>query len=120
MSDDVKKGDSIANVDCFIALIGSIIAAIGISLMSGCASRYQTRVVSGVNMEIGLIVPGTDGALTLDLVSYTSGFKATAPTNAPFALELTSASSNDYFGVIHVRESIRAKLTRRLEEKEYK
>lgn len=116
MSDKVKKDDTMSNVGCISALIAGLIAAIGMLLMSGCASRYQTRVVSGVNMEIGLIVPGTDGALTLDLVSYTSGFKATAPTNAPFALELTSSSSNDYFGVIHVRESIRAKLTRKSEE----
>lgn len=93
--------------------ITTIYMLAALALSGGCFSRSQMRVVQGVNMEIGFVVPGTDGALTLDLVSYTSGFKAVSPTNAPFALELTTATSNDYFGVIHVRESVRAKIGRK-------
>ena len=83
---------------------------IGLSFLLGCSSSRQMKVVQGTNLEMGIVLPGTEGALTLDLITYTSGFKAVAPTNQPYSLSLTTTMDNSYFGVVSIREGTSAKL----------
>jgi len=73
--------------------------------VAGCSSpRDVTQVLLGSSLQVGLTVPGTDGMLALDALVYTSGVRATCPTNLPFMIQVTNSVSNDYFGVVSIRE----------------
>ena len=92
-----------------LAVVRLPLLALTLALL-GCASARQMKVVQGTNLEMGIVLPGTEGALTLDLITYTSGFKAVAPTNQPYSLSLTTTTDNSYFGVVSIRESTAATL----------
>lgn len=102
MSDKVKEDDTMSNVGCISALIGSIIAAIGISLMSGCVYK-GAKVTEGTDLSVGISVPGTEGAASLTVLNWLSGFRVGLSQNAQMEMRYRCAETNDYFGIIHTR-----------------
>lgn len=78
--------------------------------MSGCVYR-GAKVVEGTDLAVGLDVPGTDGALQLDLLNWLSGFRLAVADNARLSMEYSCAETNSYFGAITTRSAKRVKAT---------
>ena len=69
---------------------------------AGCVYR-GAKATEGTSLTIGLSVPGTEGAASLTLVEYVSGFRLGVAENATATLKYRVAESNDYFGVVRTR-----------------
>ena len=74
-------------------------------LCVGCTSYKGGRVVDGTNLEVGIIVPGTD--YSLNLLSYTGGMKVGGNTDTSISVSNEVAETNSYFGVITIRRHTR-------------
>ncbi len=67
---------------------------------SGCAHN-GAQVVEGMDVVVGITVPGTDGVLQLDALNYLSGFRMGIAKNASMRVRYTCATTNSFFGVVH-------------------
>ena len=76
-------------------------------LVSGCAYKGG-KVIDGTNLEIGLSVPGTDGALTINALSYTGGLRVCGDERTIITVTNEVAETNSYFGL--VRTNRRSKM----------
>ena len=79
-----------------------IIALLLLALTAGCVSS-QTYT-EGTSMKLGLYVPAGGQLYGIQALSWLSGCKVDMPTNQPFKLCREYSASNDYFGVVHIRE----------------
>ena len=77
-----------------------IIALILAALLSGCVHK-GAKITEGTDLAVGLEVPSTDGTLQLDVVNYLTGFRLGVAENAILRVEYTSATTNDWLGIIH-------------------
>lgn len=79
-----------------------IIALATFLLLAGCVSR-QTYM-EGQSLKLGLYVPAGGQLYGIQALSWLSGCKVDMPTNQQFKISREFQSSNDYFGVVHIRE----------------
>ena len=79
-----------------------IIALSLLALVAGCASR-QTYM-EGQSLKLGLYVPAGGQLYGVQALSWLSGCKVDMPTNQQFKISREFSASNDYFGVVHIRE----------------
>ena len=79
-----------------------IIALSLLALVAGCVSR-QTYM-DGQSLKLGLYVPAGGQLYGIQALSWLSGCRFDACTNAEFKICREFQSSNDYFGVVHIRE----------------
>ena len=79
---------------------------LALALLAGCSTYKGGRVVDGTNLEIGLAIPGTEGMLTIDALSYTAGLKVCGADKTVISVTNFVSETNSYFGVVKTqRES---------------
>ena len=71
-----------------------------VALTSGCLYK-GAKITEGVDVAVGLSVPGTEDTLQLNALNYLSGFRLGVAENAALTLRYTCATTNTYFGVVH-------------------
>ena len=74
------------------------------SLVSGCIYK-GAKITEGVDLAVGLTVPATDGAVSLDVLNYLSGFRLGVAENARLTVDYKTAETNSYLGVVTTRTS---------------
>lgn len=73
-----------------------------LALAPGCIYK-GAKVTEGTDLAVGMTVPGSEGALTLDALNYLTGFRLGVAENAQLKVKYTCAETNDYFGCITTR-----------------
>ena len=76
---------------------------IALLFLTGCSTNYY-KSVDGVNFGLGVSLPNEE-YLQIQAVNYLSGQKTTVKNTAQIFQVSEFVSSNDYFGVIHIREN---------------
>ena len=61
------------------------------------------KVTEGTDLSVGVSVPGTEGAASLTVMNYLSGFRLGVAENARAALRYVVAETNCYLGCIATR-----------------
>lgn len=79
-----------------------------LALAAGCISR-QTYM-EGQSLKLGLYVPAGGQLYGIQALSWLSGCKVDMPTNQQFKISREFQSSNDYFGVVHIREKTKTEI----------
>ena len=79
-----------------------------LALVAGCVSR-QTYT-EGTSLKLGLYVPAGGQLYGIQALSWLSGCRVDACTNQEFRISREFQSSNDYFGVVHIREKTTTKI----------
>ena len=85
-----------------------IIALSLLVLASGCVS--QSRYLEGRSLKLGLYVPAGGQLYGIQALSWLSGCSVDAYTNSEFRITREFQSSNDYFGVVHIREHTKTQI----------
>lgn len=88
--------------------ITKLIALSLLALVAGCASR-QTYM-EGNSLKLGLYVPAGSQLYGIQALSWLSGCSVDAWTNSEFRISREFQSSNDYFGVVHIREKTKTEI----------
>lgn len=88
--------------------ITKLIALSLLALVAGCASR-QTYM-EGNSLKLGLYVPAGGQLYGIQALSWLSGCSVDAWTNSEFRISREFQSSNDYFGVVHIREKTKTEI----------
>ena len=60
--------------------------------------------MEGQSLKLGLYVPAGGQLYGIQALSWLSGCRVDAWTNSEFRISREFQSSNDYFGVVHIRE----------------
>lgn len=85
-----------------------LIALSLLALAAGCASR-QTYL-EGSSLKLGLYVPAGGQLYGIQALSWLSGCRFDACTNQEFRISREFQSSNDYFGVVYIREKTKTEI----------
>jgi hypothetical protein len=75
-------------------------------LVLGCTTDGN-RYVEGNSLALGLFVPSGSGYVGVQAATWLSGCRIDSPTNLPLKVSREFTSSNDYLGVVHVRENVK-------------
>lgn len=78
-------------------------------LLCGC-STARNRYVEGNSLALGLFVPNGSGVVGVQALTWLSGCRIDSSTNLPLKVTREFTSSNDYLGVVHVRENVRTSI----------
>ena len=78
----------------------SILAVLSVAatLASGCIYK-GAKATEGTDFSVGLSVPGTEGAASVTILNYLSGFRLGVAENASMTLTYTNSYTNSYFGI---------------------
>ena len=66
--------------------------------------------MEGSSLKLGIYVPAGGQLYGVQALSWLSGCRVEACTNAEFKISREFQSSNDYFGVVHIREKIKTEI----------
>ena len=66
--------------------------------------------MEGSSLKLGIYVPANGQLYGIQALSWLSGCKVDMPTNQQFKLCREYAASNDYFGVVHIRERTKTQI----------
>lgn len=80
----------------------------GFLLLAGC--RTSSTYIEGNSLTLGLYIPSSGQLYGVQALSWLSGCKVSLPTNQAFAISREFSSSNDYFGIVHIREKTKTKI----------
>ena len=71
-------------------------------LLSGCVYK-GAKVTEGTDLSVGLSIPGTEGAASVTILNYLSGFRLGLAQNAQMTLAYTVSETNSYLGIATTR-----------------
>ena len=79
--------------------------------LAGCVYK-GAKVTEGTDFSVGLSVPATDGAASMTVLNYLSGFRLGVAENCRLTVDYTSSATNSYFGIAETRthKTVRAKV----------
>ena len=79
------------------------------ALTCGCAYK-GAKVTEGTDLSVGLSIPGTEGAASVTILNYLSGFRLGLAQNSQMQLTYTVAETNSWLGIATTRtvKSIKA------------
>ena len=60
--------------------------------------------MEGQSLKLGIYVPAGGQLYGIQALSWLSGCKVDMPTNQQFKICREFSASNDYFGIVHIRE----------------
>lgn len=83
-----------------VAAVAAILLAA--LLLSGCVYK-GAKVTEGTDLSVGLSIPGTEGAASVTILNYLSGFRLGLAQNAQMTLAYTVSETNDYLGIATTR-----------------
>ena len=79
------------------------ILALAVFLMlAGC--HTSSTYTEGTSLALGIYIPSGGQLYGVQAISWLSGCKVDMPTNQQFKISREFQASNDYFGVVHIRE----------------
>lgn len=85
-----------------------IIALSLLALAAGCVSRQN--YTEGTSLKLGIYMPAGGQLYGVQALSWLSGCSVNTYTNAQFRISREFQSSNDYFGVVKIREKTTTKI----------
>lgn len=88
---------------------GKLILGMILGLVLGCTTD-RNAYVEGNSLALGLFVPNGSGVVGVQAVTWLSGCRFSSSTNLPMKVSREFCSSNDYLGVVHVREKVRTEI----------
>ena len=83
-------------------------------LLAGC--HTSSTYTEGTSLALGIYIPSSGQLYGVQAMSWLSGCKVDMPTNQPFKISRTFQASNDYFGVVHIREKTKTEIEPKLEK----
>ena len=82
-------------------------------LVAGCYTS-QSAYIEGTSLALGIYIPSSGQLYGVQALSWLSGCKVDMPTNQQFKLCREYSASNDYFGVVHIREKTKTQIEPKL------
>lgn len=79
-----------------------ILSACILLLVAGCYT--SSTYTEGSSLALGIYLPSGGQLYGVQALSWLSGCKVDIPTNQQFKICREFQASNDYFGVVHIRE----------------
>lgn len=83
------------------AILLALVAALSLMMMCGGCLYKGAKITEGVDLAVGLTIPGSEETMQLNVLNYLSGFRLGVAENAALTLRYTCATTNSYFGVVH-------------------
>ena len=77
-------------------------------MLAGC--HTSSTYIEGSSLALGIYVPAGGQLYGVQALSWLSGCKVDMPTNQEFKISRTFQASNDYFGVVHIREKTKTEI----------
>lgn len=77
-------------------------------LLAGC--RASSTYVEGNSLTLGIYVPASGQLYGVQALSWLSGCRVDIPTNRSFTVSREFSSSNDYFGIVRIREKTKTEV----------
>lgn len=77
-------------------------------LLAGC--HTSSTYVEGSSLSLGIYIPSSGQLYGVQALSWLSGCKVDMPTNQQFRISREFQSSNDYFGVVNIREKTKTEI----------
>ena len=81
-------------------------------LLAGC--HTSSTYTEGSSLNLGIYIPASGQLYGVQALSWLSGCKVTVPTNNQFKISREYTASNDYFGVVHIREKTKTQIEPKL------
>lgn len=90
----------------------SVIISAAVVLAAGGCVYKGAKVVEGTDIAAGLNMPGSEGALQLQLFNYLSGFRLGVDKNARLTVDYMVSETNTFLGVFTsgIAKTVRAKV----------
>ena len=85
-----------------------ILALAAFLLLAGC--HTSSTYIEGSSLSLGIYIPSSGQLYGVQALSWLSGCKVDMPTNQQFKICREYTASNDYFGVVHVREKTKTEI----------
>lgn len=93
---------------CYNRSMKKIACIVLAAFLSGCMG---TRVVEGVDLAVGVDIPGADGAIQFTLFNYLSGLKMSVTKNSTVDLDYKAYTTSWFWGVkSNTRKHIKTKV----------
>lgn len=75
--------------------------AVAVAAMLACGGCVYkgAKVTEGTDFSVGLSVPATDGAASMTILNYLSGFRLGVAENCRLTVDYRTVWTNEYFGV---------------------
>ena len=83
-------------------------------LLAGC--HTSSTYTEGSHLALGIYIPASGQLYGVQALSWLSGCKVDMPTNQQFKLCREYSASNDYFGVVHIREKTKTEIEPKLDK----
>ena len=77
-------------------------------LVAGCYT--SSTYTEGSSLNLGIYIPASGQLYGVQALSWLSGCKVEMPTNQQFKICREFSASNDYFGVVHIREKTKTQI----------
>ena len=77
-------------------------------LLAGC--HTSSTYIEGSSLALGLYIPASGQLYGVQALSWLSGCKVDMPTNQQVKISREFSASNDYFGVVHIREKTKTQI----------
>lgn len=77
-------------------------------LLAGC--HTSSTYTEGTSLKLGLYVPAGGQLYGIQALSWLSGCRVDSWTNSEFRISREYTASNDYFGVVHIREKTKTEI----------
>ena len=77
-------------------------------LLAGC--HTSSTYIEGSSLALGIYIPASGQLYGVQALSWLSGCKVEIPTNQEFKICREFSASNDYFGVVHIREKTKTQI----------
>lgn len=77
-------------------------------LLAGC--HTSSTYVEGCSLNLGIYIPSSGQLYGVQALSWLSGCKVNLPTNQQVKIFREYSASNDYFGIVHIRERTKTQI----------
>ncbi len=87
------------------ARLRSVVVLVGLAcclLAPGCVYK-GAKVTEGTDLSVGISVPGTEGAASMTILNWLSGFRLGLAQDAALTLTYTVSETNDWLGIATTR-----------------
>ena len=82
--------------------------------IAGC--HTSSTYIEGTSLALGIYIPSGGQLYGVQALSWLSGCKVDMPTNQEFKISREFQASNDYFGVVHIREKTKTEIEPKLDK----
>lgn len=91
-----------------------LLALVAFLTLAGC--HTQSTYTEGTALALGIYIPASGQLYGVQALSWLSGCSVHMPTNQQFKISREFQASNDYFGVVHIREKTKTQIEPKLDK----